>query len=343
MNRVTPDAARTTLFQLKALVSAITHGNYADAADHLGVRDKHQLIKAVERLSENLDIAAIANRIGDDLVVPSELHDLELSASQVLGAIDEFQRTIATLKFRTIVVRCLTYPSMVTLFLADAIANFERGVPEQLVSREVRFVNLESTNRRQAGAAMLRPLMSREVDVAIAPTRALPRDATTIGTRVLYRWEIVAAIHKAHPLLTRLKTVDGRECVDIADVARFPLLLSPTGHRSRDLLAEHEPVSGFNIELESLNSRARAALGRSGIRVPLIASDALTDGEFESHWPALVARAVDETHTFLSDTHSIYWRTDLPGEVSAAVLDFVNDADRAATLLRDRRGGSLPR
>jgi hypothetical protein len=135
---------------------------------------------------------------------------------------------------------------------------------------------------------------------------------------------------------------DGRPAVDLVEAARYPLLVSPLGHRTRDLLLEHVPVDGLNIELETANSQARAALGRGGVRVPLIASDSLIDAEFDLSWPAIVVKDhTDGEFHYLCDSHSIYWRLDLPKAVATQVEDFVEVAFAAAEVLRRRPGGSL--
>lgn len=339
MIQLEPDIARATLFQLQALTNALRHGSFAAAASELGLRDKHRLIKAVERLAENLQLEGLSKRIGDEPVPSIALRELEVPADHVLSALQEFQRAAEALGSRTVVVRCLTYPSMVTIFLARAVGRFEATRSDD-VRRWVRFVELESRNRREGGAAMLGALRSRLVDVTVGPTRRSASD-NAVGQRVLYSWRLVAPIGASHPAREHLITVGGRQALPIDQIARFPLLLSPTGHESRDLLVDHEPVGGYRVELETSNSQARAALGLGTDRVPIIASDSLTEREFDPTWPAIVVPAeTGRAYTYVGSSHSIYWRKDLPSSVQPHIDDFVDVAVDAAVALRQRPGGS---
>lgn len=336
MPRVGTDAARTTLFQLEALAATLTHGSFSAAALEMRVRDKHRLIKAVERLADNLQIEGLSTRVGDEPIVPSSLQSLGLSAGHVLGAIEEFERAAEMMRSRTVVIRCLAYPSMVTIFLADAIAKLEGGRTDKDVFSEVRFVDLESEYRGEAGAKMFRPFITRLVDVAFAPTRTLPKETGDHASALAYRWEIVAAIHADHPLRDKVFSFKSRDAVHVNDVAGFPLLVSPAGHRSRDLLDANEPARGYDVQLETRNSQARAALGRAGTRVPLIASDALIDSEFDASWPVVVAGVRRRDFHTLGDSHSVYWRTDLPDAVQSQVDRFVQLSRRHAEGLDSR-------
>ena len=194
MPRMRAESSRTTLFQLAALTSALTHGGFAAAASELGVKDKHRLIKAVSRLADNLQLEGLTNRIGDDLVFPMGLSELEPSASRVLAAISDFERTAESLRTKTVLVRCATYPSMVTTFLADAAAIFEdTGIDSK---PHLQLVNLDSAHRRESGASLIRALFAKAADVAIGPTSTMNLEASEIFGKIAYRWQVVAAIQQ---------------------------------------------------------------------------------------------------------------------------------------------------
>jgi hypothetical protein len=342
MPRSGTESARTTLFQLEALTGALTFGSFEAAASQLDIRDKHRLIKAVNRLSGNLEIDVLSNRMGDELVIPQASVVLKDAAQRLLRSLLDFETTVSLIQSKPIVVRCMAYPSMVTIFLANAVSRVEEEVahPEQVPV--VRFLDLESRHRLDAGEEMLRPLLAGVADVVVGPTfigSELPDD---IEHRIIYGWRVIAAVGPSHPLRTTHSTsFHNAPAVRVEDVARYPLLLSPETHRSRDLLFHSERTLHFDIALESSNSQARVALGRRGLRVPLIASDALTDAEYDGDWPAVLAEDTDGQVGCLQDSHSIYWRTrGLPEPVASEIERFVEAAYEEASGLRQRPGGS---
>lgn len=327
------DASRTTLFQLEALAQAVHQRNVAKAAESMGIADKHRLIKAIDRLGDNVGLS-LSQRIGDETV---GLDRLAEAADKILIAWREFQEAADVLGTRPVLIRCQALPSMVYIFLSAAVAAFEdRHRPddtsESLAS--VRFFELESGHRDNLGASLLPALERRLVDLCIAPTAY--RNDTDVPSTFLYSWRVVAAITSEHPLRERCYRRDGQWYVDLDAVAEFPVLVSPRGHWTRRMLEERPPLGGFTIDLESTNSMARVALGSAGWRVPLIASDGVPDHMFDRTWPAVV-RSDGKP---LTESFDVFWRNDLSGAVQERLDEFVEDVRVAAEVLRSRPGGN---
>jgi DNA-binding transcriptional LysR family regulator len=327
---------RITLFQLQVLASVIRYGDFARAAAELGVADKHRLIKAVERLSENLGAGDLHRRIGDQ---PVGLRSLGAEADELLGAIRRFELGAAELGGRPVQVRCTAYPMAITAFVASAVQRFEDQHHLAPVGRvAVSFTDLDEDNRREGGAGMLRSLNAGTSDVAVAPQPDRELESERIAHRPLYSWRLLAAVHPDHPLRHHVKPHrgDGTPTLSTAHLVDFPLLTSPIGHRSRDLLNLFEPLeSGFTIELETRDTSARVSLGRRGRRVPIVAGDGVASEDYDNSWPALV----DPEGNLLAHVQEVFWRTDLPTEVQARVVEFVDLVHQEAAVMRQRVGG----
>lgn len=324
-----PSVDRVTIQQLRTLAEVIERGSFSSAAASLGLHDTHQALRTINRLAENLGISSLAPRDGDELHLHPDLRQLDHIAVDALALISRLEAATARLADHTILLRCLTYPSLVVQLVAHAIAEFEARSSGGF-SRQVRLPDLESRNRRVAGSSIMRPLMSGAVDVVIGPTKPIPTESP-VKTRELFRWNVVAAVGEGHPLRAR-----GGPTVEVADVARYPVLISPRGHQTRSLLDAAAPTSGFRVELESSNSEARVALGRCGLRVPLVANDAIAGPAFDRDWPIVTSNGLP-----LSGTHCVAWRIDLPIEEQQALAEFVELVWVSAASLRKRPGGSL--
>ncbi|MEO7571261.1 MAG: LysR family transcriptional regulator [Acidimicrobiales bacterium] len=339
------DAGRTTLAQIEALTQAARLGSFAAAAAQLNVSDKHRLIRAVERLASNLHIEGLTSRDGDEPLLPAGMADLEGAGTRLLEAVTEFERATQVLSTHTIAVRCTTYPSMVTIFMAEATAVFEFTESNLPLRRRVHYVDLESVHRRSPGPSVIRPLVSGATDVAVGPTRDVS-NIDNIETRELYKWAVVVGVHADHPLREVSAQQGG---LTAADLASWSLLVSPHGHVTRELLRGIEPSTGFEIEMETSNTQARAALGRSGLRVPILAGDALTEEDHDLDWPMVlctdrkgrILRTPDGDVIPLTDSHSVYWRSDRSAPLLVHVHAFVEEIYKCAERLRARQGGAL--
>ena len=323
---------RTTLFQLEALASAVRHRSYAAAAAEMGIADKHRLIRAVERLAEHVGLDVAANRVDDE---PFGLEPLVDSAQQILAAVHEFERAAALLNEQPVLLRCIALPSMVYIFLARAVAEYEAAMASDPTEPDVsiRFVELDSRYRKGGGSHMLEQLVAGVADLAIVPTTS-GDPGPNLEKRHLYDWRLVAAVPPSHPVLSKKTTANGESALPVEALVGYPLLVSPAGHRSHEMLFEHEPPQGLTIELATTNSMARAALGGSGTRVPIVASDAIPQADFRNDWPAITVGG-----RYLTSGHDLYWRKDLPELVQAALDAFALWTFDAAEILRRRPGG----
>jgi DNA-binding transcriptional LysR family regulator len=338
---------RATIFQLRSLAEAVKFGDYGRAASEMGIPDKHRLIKAVERLNQNLGIELgpdLSQRVGDEPVVPE---DVRKTVDEFLAAYDELAKAIDLRTGRAVLIRALAFPVMITNFMADAVSRFENRAD---VQAEIRFTEMDVRYRLNGTAGVLSHLASRHVDVAVGPSPDAvdsERVAATLKKRqisqtALYRWRLTAAVHKHHPVLDDpIKLPDGTFGIDVARLRSYPLLTSPRGHHSRDLLALFQPLDQiYDIELETPETEARVALGRTTDRVPLIASDA--PATYEAHWLPVVAWDKTDGYVTIGGEHSVYWRTDITNRIIKGFLcAFVQDVYDSADLLRARPGGAL--
>lgn len=332
MPGVPADLSRATIFQLEALVHTIRLGSYAAAASEMGISDKYRIIRAIERLSDNLQIPDLAAHVNDE---PIGLESLTAASERLLSAIHDLERGVSALNQRPITLRCAALPSMVFIFLADAVRTFEsaHAHSESDFIARIRFVDLESLYRRDAGRELLRQLASGLADVCIAPTLHATPDH--VERRRIYSYRLIAAIDPVHPLRQACVEFEEHPAIPIGELTEYPLLVSPLGHRSRTLLIENDPAGTLRIELESTNSMARAALGTGKQRVPIIASDALSEHDYDPTWPAILSR----NGVPLQDSHDIFWRTDLHNPFQLLLNDFVDIVHRSAKVLRNRPGG----
>lgn len=332
------EISRTTLFQLEILAQAIRKGDFADAAREPGVADKHRLIKAIARLSDNMGLQ-LSQRINDQ---PVGLEGLAKEAEELLGAVHHLRQAAASLAAKPIVIRCCTYPTMVTLFLADAVHDVEVALSAR--SPIVKFVDLESQNRQRSWAGMVRPLLAGSADLVVGPSsghQTLEHEG--IDELPLYSWRVMAGVHKNHDLRRSVFLLPDRSpAVHVEDLLNRPLLTSPMGHASRDQLLKSEPASlgRFDFELESMDTSARVALGRSGPRVPIVASDGVMPADFDPTWPSVVVKGRNRRPTPLGGSHSIYWRRDHVSEsVKRGIEQLRERSFDRANVLRGRPGG----
>ena len=338
---------RATIFQLRALAEAVKFGDYGRAASEMGIPDKHRLIKAVERLNQNLGIDIgpdLTQRVGDEPVVSTDVRD---TVDAFLTAHDDLAKAIDLRTGRPVLIRSLAFPVMITNFMAAAVSRFESR-PD--VQAEIRFSEMDVRFRLNGTAGVLSPLASRHVDVAVGPSPD-PADSdrvvATLNKRQvrrvpLYSWRLVAAVHENHSLLENpIELPDGSHGIEIDRLRNFSLLTSPRGHHSRDLLALFQPIDQtYDIQLETPETEARVALGRATDRVPLIASDA--PAEYESHWLPVAGWDKNEGYIPIGGEHSVYWRTDITNEnIKGFLCTFVRDIYEAAKPLRQRPGGGL--
>lgn len=336
------DTSKATIFQIEALAFALEHRNFADAAADMGFRDKYRLIKAVERLADNLQLDGLVGRLDGAPILPVELSGLREAVRRVRGSLADFEREATALRTRTVILRCLAYPSMVSIFLAEAVRRLEIGEAPGVPRSRVHFVDMESRNRVDGGSAIMRALQSGLVDVAVGPRQR--NIAHNVGCRPLYSWKMVAALHREHSLWAERFIVDEVPHIRLDSLAGYPLLVSPLSHQTRTLLEEHQGLgAGFDIELQSSNTEARVALGRFGRRVPLVATDALEDPLYDSEWPIVSVLTDDGSLLDLGDVHMLYWREDLSEIVEQSAKALLEHVYNAASVLRHRPGGALER
>ncbi|HZD70787.1 MAG TPA: hypothetical protein VFA45_18405, partial [Actinomycetes bacterium] len=148
--------------------------------------------------------------------------------------------------------------------------------------------------------------------------------------RFLYQWALVAAIHDRHPLL---QEIDARGRLKVGELARYNILTSPPGHRTRTLLELHQSITTrFTIQAAGPEPSALVALGEWSDRVPVIASDSVVG--WRRHWPVIV-----NTHgKTLGGEYYAYWRKSesYPERLTELLHDLAARAASGAHRLRSR-------
>lgn len=330
-SRPSTEISRATLFQLAALAASLEHGSFEQAAARLGVSDKHQIFRAVERAAQHLKLAGLAERIQDEPGTLADVAELGGAATDLLGALTRLHEIAESVNSTVHHVRTLAYPMMLVCFLADAAAEFiDAGLPAGH-TRKVVLPDLESHHRRDQGASLLTPLLNGEADVLIGPARRLPGHPT-IRSDELYSWRVVAATRADHPLRDLAVVRNGALSVTLDEVAEFPLYLAPVGHQTREMVDGAAPAIGLRIELETSNSQARAAFAQVGLAVALLASDALGDSDHDRSWPVVVGPDGGP----LGASHAIYWRADRPERSQVHIDEFVTLVRKHAAKLSAR-------
>jgi hypothetical protein len=311
-----------TIHQLRALAEVLKTEDWSKATKALGVGDMHQVIRSVHRLFGAVGVKPLETmgRVKERALLPEEVLARRDELSDALNRLlDVFESLTATAQGSTaerpVHLRLYGYSSMFHPFLAEALRTFAaipaKKRPAGTGSIEIGLVDLGNM-RQGVGGGVFAALQRREVDVAIAPYT--PVEPSMVDVAPLYRWYLLAGIEKPHPAHDLVRAdvgvLEARRWVDGSAIVRYPLVVAPRGHESREMLREWAP-SGTELEIawETPDTDARAQVFGVADWIPIVASDALA--EDRPRWPVVMAKQVGRRAP-KGGVNAVYWRTDLP-------------------------------
>ncbi len=300
MARNDRESAWATFWQLKVLVTVADKKDWLAAASMLDLQDKYQLERILTRLSKKLGVdGGIIVDVDGRPEVPDHCVSIVERARSILDRYDEVKEAAGGSR-RRYIVRLDGYWAHVATFAGKVIGDFEREQPDVTI----RLVSTFGRHRDHSGAGILAALVGGQIDMVISPDR--PERLKGFDFVSGHRWALMAALSDDHRLVP--STRDHRT-VGAPDLAEYPVLCSPRGHRTRTLLEElQSAVHRFNIVTEGDEPAALVALGAIDGRVPIVASDShLTlprGGRLPSSWRALVTSS-DEV---VGGQYWICWR-----------------------------------
>lgn len=282
--------------------------SFTDVGTSLGV-GRHQVVSALERLESRFKVTLVEER-PEGLVITRP--EAVARVVTILEELEQFERAVSSAEPEWW-LRLDGYWAHVTCFLADAIHQLEHRVNEdrhRTGTVHIRFGPRFGEARSHGGAGLLAAVVAGEMDLVVAPTDGTPN--ASVAAVPCHRTVMVAAIGPDHPAQRlvdkRRRTIEVTELFE----SGLPLLVSPKGHFGRDILGLYQGVGMRpHIELSGSDPAALVALGRTGERVPIIASDSVVPGlgaaagdwELPPDWVAL--RTADG---LLGRSYSIYHR-----------------------------------
>jgi hypothetical protein len=301
-----------SLWSIHVLVTAAREGETWDSVvSRLGMRSKHQVLRTVERFERRIGVRGLLASTGDDRDGPQVPERYRAFVDELAGMLDGWAiaREKVSVNQRAYIVRVNGYWSHIENFAAEAFGAFRPHGAAVDTPVRIELTTRFGHGREEGGAGLVDSLRRGQVDLVIAPddrTRAASRGASevsgaeAVSSVPLYRWALVAAVRPGHPLASNV----AGGTVDREDLFRHELLVSPPGHRTRDLLDLMRDVENrFVVAGTSPESGALIALAHHSDRVAVVASDsALIEGPWirsrsgragrdrlPPHWPALVS------------------------------------------------------
>lgn len=312
-----PKEPEVTVGQLRTLVEVAKAGRYQlnGKTDHSSVMSARgqlaRLVKAIGNPDEELTTTDGSGGIrltprGERLLPYAE------AVAGIVAKLHEPDRS----------VRVAVYSSLMLHILTCAA---QRGLATDSDSLGFWFAPAD-VGRADGGVSLTRRLARHDIDIAVAPDR-LP--ATGLDEQPLYFWELRAL--GALPA-SDLSVVDGRPAVSIEQLARHPLLVSPSGYRSRQVLEEAAgrvkvPLNiRFELSNQGLMQRLTRAAPENDPWIAVMPSDAYGIPEADGGAAADTGVAVVEGDDILGDSYSIYRRS----QAASLPTEFERRVDAAA-------------
>ncbi|MHB8466568.1 MAG: LysR family transcriptional regulator [Acidimicrobiales bacterium] len=295
------------LRQLRYFVEVVRAGSYAAAAQRLHVAQPG-VWKQVRALERELGVS-LFERVGRRVRLTPDGELVLAQADNALAGVTRVADLAGDLRAGragTVTVGCVS--AHIAGFLSRAVASHRRQHPDV----HVRLVEVDLTGATTAGAdPFAAALTTGAVDVVTSSTRLVGFDSFPI-----YEVHVVAVVPPRHPWRSR------RE-IHVRDLAASPIVTTPRGYFSRSMLDRACRLAGVEprIVMESGSPVALLALGRDGIGIPVVASDAVP--EATRSLPELV-----DDGGPLREVVALYARPEAAR--SAAVNTFVESARRLA-------------
>jgi len=339
-------------------------GEHVAGLTQVGVeldRTRQQVVQALGRLEKTIQVAqhGADSAAEVDLVIetPAGLWVNKQAidgANAVLRELDRFRRTAAD-QNRRYWLRVDGYWAHLGAFLAEAIGVLEQGPGGERV--HVQLADDFGLGRSVKGSGLASRVAEGSIDLAVAPAGAPP--ASGVKSHPCHRVLLLAAMAPGHPLIDAADPV--KRTVHVSELlsGRYPLLLSPPGHYSRDALQIHQAAVD-QLEIQTgTEPFGLVALASSGERVAVVSSDSVLpapqpDGDSQhtaqatagsgwdipDHWLAIEGL---DGH-LLGRDYSIYHRVHVPkvagsnqSSVPPEVETLLSDLTRTARGLAEER------
>lgn len=220
------------------------------AAAELGISDS-ALSRSIARLEERCG-AALFDRVGRGLRLNGYGRVLLHHVDRALAELDNGEREIQAMVNTAHTVITLGFlPSLGVAHVPTLVMRFSRSHPES------------QFNLRQAASDALRDqLLDGSIDVFLGTNRY---PDPQIEWQPLWRERLVALVPRQHRLANRTE-------IDLADIAREPLLTVKHGCTLRRMVEEFARASGFaaNIAFEGEDASTLVGLVAAGFGVGLV-------------------------------------------------------------------------
>lgn len=251
------------LRQLRYFVEVAGAGTYAAAAERLHVAQPG-VWKQVRALERELGVS-LFERVGRRVRLTRDGELLLAQADNALAGITRVTDLAGDLRAGrtgTVTVGCVS--AHIAGFLSRAVASHRRQHPDV----HVRLVEVDLIAAASAGQDPFAvALTTGAVDVVTSSTRLVGFDRFPI-----YEVHVVVVVPPRHPWRSR------RE-IHVREVAAKPIVTTPRGYFSRSMLDRACRSAGVEprITMETGSPIALLALGRDGIGIPVVASDAIPE------------------------------------------------------------------
>jgi DNA-binding transcriptional LysR family regulator len=278
--------AEATLQQARALVLVARTGSYHEASLELGHRDTSAVYHLLERLAESLGVGPLTTSSTRGKVVLTP--DGEQVLAPALALVDAYRAFRGS--GHSIRVSC--YPVLVARAAATVLAFAADPTRRPL---EVVFHDVSDRLRHDGGAGLVARTAAGEIDLAIAPSG---RSGKGLTKRYLYRWNLRLVVQEDDLL-------HSRDEVSIDELDGCRLLVSPIGHRSRELYeaAAAKAHSPGRVAMELGDQQVLATIARAGDVYTAI----LPDDAFGPPSSAVGPILLDSRGKPIGDSYSLFY------------------------------------
>lgn len=277
-----------TMTRIEALIVTARLGSWERAAEQLGGKDGRQPWRLVRQLAEYVygsDPPELFERIPKDQSESEQELRLTPAGKVVYERAQALYQAACALRDLS--------PSKTGPLSLGCFPAHVRWVAGLLDEVELKLLDVDDRYRRQGGRLLIDMLHARSRDVVIAGEQ----DASShVESLPIYDWHMV--------VVTRRRNGQARAgAVRLTELAGEPLLLSPSGHSSRDRLFEAFDASGLQPMLrhESRNTEALLAMADAGCGSAVLPCDAV--------WPSHARRLIRPLfEPAISGRHALHWR-----------------------------------
>jgi DNA-binding transcriptional LysR family regulator len=281
----------TTLRKVEAFCAVVETGSWKAASARLGATSPQQriawhLVRDLEKDLRPNDPPTLFEKIAPGNQGKSAVLQLTAEGELVLPLATELlsvARSLGTvLAEHSTPLRLACYPAHLRRVVAPLLAN----------GRIVVDVVADDSLRTDAGQPLFDLLDFHQTDLIIAPRR----HALRVDSLPLYSWSLRAVIPIRSPLAR------SREPIDIQELAKQGLLVSPESHTSRQIIEQAFVQAGvpFKPRYESHSTESLLAYVDAGLGVAILPEDAL--------WSSPKTRTERSLAGHGGITHSLYWR-----------------------------------